>query len=133
MNLNHLNKGIQDACLSSDDEIKQQSNKAASPQEDVPDELQQYSSLMRTVLAEIDAYRHDLDQTRHIRIRNGVVGVLPAEVMLFQNAHGRTASQIFSDPFFNFRVAPVADNRDTGQAGMITTVLSYPKLSETPN
>lgn len=74
--------------------------------------MQQYFSLMMAVLAEIDAYQYNLDQSHHIRIRNGVVGVHSAEAMLFQNIHGRSASQLFNNSFFNFREIPISESRD---------------------
>ncbi|KAJ5462811.1 hypothetical protein N7475_007755 [Penicillium sp. IBT 31633x] len=117
LKLGHLDTDTKthDTRISPDRKINQQSSKASGSEEEhyvVPGDLQQYFSLMRTVLAEIDAYQNDLDQTRYIRIRNGVVGVHSAEAKLFQNVHGRTASQLF-DPFFNFREAPIPVFKDT--------------------
>jgi hypothetical protein len=58
-------------------------------------ELESHCLLIQTLLHEIDACRSNLEQARHLRIRNGLVNVHSTEALLFQHTHGPQTDQIF--------------------------------------
>ncbi|CAG7938747.1 unnamed protein product [Penicillium nalgiovense] len=68
-------------------------------------ELRKYHTLVQRLLCEIDACQYSLEESRHLRIRNGIVNIHSTESVLFQHTHGHAATQIFDDPFFKFRDA----------------------------
>jgi hypothetical protein len=69
----------------------------------LPNELEEYYNLVRTILSDIDACQHSLEQSRHLRIRNGIVNVHSAEVALFKHTHGLEAKKLFEKPIFAFK------------------------------
>lgn len=63
-------------------------------------EIDKYYNLVKSLLNEIDACQTNLQQDRHLRIRDGVVKVHKAELAIFQQSHGEAAVQAFDCPFF---------------------------------
>ncbi|KAJ5371918.1 hypothetical protein N7517_003924 [Penicillium concentricum] len=68
-----------------------------------PTEVKEYASLVRKLLSEIDTCHSSLEQSRVLRIRNGVANVHSMEVSLFQHTYGHSATRALHDPFFKFR------------------------------
>ncbi|KAL4732822.1 hypothetical protein BDV11DRAFT_176312 [Aspergillus similis] len=66
----------------------------------LPRQLEEYYNLIRKLLCDIDAYQYSLEQSQHLRIRNGVVNIHSTEALLFQGIYGRAAQQLFDDSFF---------------------------------
>ncbi|KAJ5764922.1 hypothetical protein N7520_004481 [Penicillium odoratum] len=66
-------------------------------------ELEDYYSLIKKMLEDIDRSEHLLEQKRHLRIRNGVVKVHCNEVNLFQQLHEAEDMQRFREPCFQFK------------------------------
>ncbi|KAF4763937.1 hypothetical protein N7455_010378 [Penicillium solitum] len=103
-----LSSSIQAFSICNDDGSHQESSRSLRTEKQLPPlstELRKYHTLVQRLLHEIDACQYSLEQSRHLRIRNGVVNVHSAEAVLFQHTHGHAATQIFDDPFFKFRDA----------------------------
>lgn len=66
-------------------------------------ELEDYYSLIKRMLEDIDRSGHLLEQTRHFRIRNTVVNMHSTEVSLFQQVHEAEDMRRFHEPCFQFR------------------------------
>lgn len=66
-------------------------------------EVEEYSPLVRRLFSEVDACHQGLEESRVLRIRNGVPNVHSVEVPLFQHTHGQSATRVLHDPFFEFR------------------------------
>ncbi|KAJ5250879.1 hypothetical protein N7489_001289 [Penicillium chrysogenum] len=103
-----LSRSIQTFSICDDDGSRQESSRSFDTENQLPPlsmELRRYHTLVQKLLYEIDACQDSLEESRHLRIRNGVVNVHTTEAVLFQRTHGRAATQIFDDPFFKFRDA----------------------------
>ena len=103
-----LSRSIQAFSICDDDGSRQESSRSFDTENQLPPlsmELRRYHTLVQKLLYEIDACQDSLEESRHLRIRNGVVNVHTTEAVLFQRTHGRAATQIFDDPFFKFRDA----------------------------
>ena len=103
-----LSSSIKAFSICNDDGSHQESSRSLSTEKQLPPistELREYHTLVQKVLHEIDACQYSLEQSRHLRIRNGVVNVHSAEAVLFQHTHGYAATQTFDDPFFKSRDA----------------------------
>lgn len=53
-----------------------------------PPELKEYHILMQNMLHEIDSCRNKLEQTRHSRIKDGVLNIHSGEIMRFKSEYG---------------------------------------------
>ncbi|OQE26932.1 hypothetical protein PENFLA_c006G08282 [Penicillium flavigenum] len=105
---NQLSSSIQAFSICDDDRSRQESSRSLDTEKQLPPlsmELRKYHTLVQRLLYEIDACQYSLEESRHLRIRNGVVNVHTTEAVLFQHTHGHAATQIFDDPFFKFRDA----------------------------
>ncbi|KAJ5567563.1 hypothetical protein N7535_006869 [Penicillium sp. DV-2018c] len=103
--LNHLSKSLLSAGTNEDDSYHESSRSASSGQRlaSLPRQLEEYYNLIWKLLCDIDSYQCSLEQSRHLRIRNGVVNVHSAEAVLFRDIYGHAAQQLFDDPFFKFK------------------------------
>ncbi|KAJ6184958.1 hypothetical protein N7519_006259 [Penicillium mononematosum] len=103
-----LSSSIQTFSICDVDGSRQESSRSLDTEKQLPPlsmELRKYHTLVQKLLYEIDACKYSLEESRHLRIRNGVVNVHTTEAVLFQHTHGHAATQIFDDPFFKFRDA----------------------------
>jgi hypothetical protein len=64
-------------------------------------ELQDYNSLIRAMLGEIDGCKSKLEKSRHSRIRDGVLNVHSSEIVHFQRNYGSSVFQYFDDSVFD--------------------------------
>lgn len=73
-------------------------DRAPGPNDSKSTELEEYNTLMRTIFRKIDDCKSKLENTRHSRIRNGVLNIHSSEVLRFQRVHGTHVFQFF-EPF----------------------------------
>lgn len=91
-----------------EDKFNHESSRSARSEQQLaslPRELKEYYNLIRKLLCDIDACQYSLEQSRHLRIRNGIVNVHSAEAVLFRDTYGYAAKQLFDDSFFKFKDA----------------------------
>lgn len=74
-------------------------------------EVQDYNSLIRAMLREIDGCKSKLEKSRHSRIRDGVLNVHSSEIVHFQRSYGPSIFQCFDDSIFEYDVAEVPPNQ----------------------
>ncbi|CAG8903688.1 unnamed protein product [Penicillium egyptiacum] len=130
---NNLRQSIQAVSMPKDDNSFQPSITALSidPQPTpLWNEVGEYYNLVRGLLCQIDAYQDILEQSRHLRIRNGVINVHSAESVLFQHIHGQAANQLFDDPIFRFRDASFPTSPQFSQSSHAKDETA--KLGESP-
>lgn len=68
----------------------------------LPKQFQEYYHLIQKLLQDVDAYEHNLERSRHQRIRNGIVNVHSTEFSILRDLYGNATTQLFDDPFFKF-------------------------------
>ncbi|OQE13640.1 hypothetical protein PENFLA_c045G06165 [Penicillium flavigenum] len=113
-------------------------NDPAHKQGHFSNELESYSSLIQTLLHEIDTWRSNLEQARPLRIRNGLVNVHSTEVLLFQHTHGSQIDHFFGHPIFQHKDArnvddcPAPNNTDDGQQVGSSTFAEEQKIRTPP-
>lgn len=82
---------------------------AISSQKDRPNfpnqEVQDYNSLIKAMLREIDGCKSKLEKSRHSRIRDGVLTVHSTEIFHFQRKYGSSIFQCFDDSMFDDSIA----------------------------
>ncbi|KAJ5380476.1 uncharacterized protein N7496_002904 [Penicillium cataractarum] len=73
-------------------------------------EVQDYNSLIKAMLREIDGCKSKLEKSRHSRIRDGVLNVHSTEIVHFQRNYGPSIFQCFEDSIFDDSIVsqPVA-------------------------
>lgn len=74
-------------------------------------EIEEYCSLARRLLSDIDACYDSLEHSRLLRMRNGVANLHSMETSLFQHTHGESETRCLHDPFFQCRDTHVAGPR----------------------
>lgn len=67
-------------------------------------EVQDYNSLIKAMLREIDGCKSKLEQSRHLRIRSGVLDIYSGEIVHFQRNYGVSIFQCFADSVFEYTV-----------------------------
>lgn len=69
--------------------MKSETKQDSDPMNSHP-ELKEYSLLIQKMLREIDCCKHKLENTRHSRIKTGILNIHSGEIVRFQMQHGNS-------------------------------------------
>lgn len=80
----------------------QQPQKSTVQDPNTTDELEAYNILISKMLSEINSCKSKLENTRHRRMRKGVLDIHDSEVIRFQLSHGHEVLKRFDKSLFEY-------------------------------
>lgn len=86
-------------------------------------EVQDYNSLIRAMLREIDGCKPKLEKSRHSRIQDGALNIHSSEIVHFQRSYGPSIFKCFDDSIFETNFADVTSTQCASDPNVPATFL----------